>query len=78
MVDRIIVILDGAISESGTYDELISHEGPFANFLQQYMLKDDDEQEIDPEGLCVFSVGGLVGGSVGRSVGWLVGWLVGI
>ncbi|KAL4216369.1 hypothetical protein ACF0H5_024096 [Mactra antiquata] len=48
MVDRIIVLSDGVISEIGSYEELISHDGPFAQFLNQY-LQQDDEDDDDPE-----------------------------
>jgi ABC-type multidrug transport system fused ATPase/permease subunit len=30
MVDKIIVMMDGAVSEMGSYDELLSNEGAFA------------------------------------------------
>lgn len=50
MVDRIIVLNDGAISESGTYEELISRDGDFSKFLQQHIMEDAEEGE-DPEGL---------------------------
>jgi len=53
MVDRIIVLNDGTISESGTYEELISRDGDFARFLHQYIL-DDVEEEADVEGKCGF------------------------
>ncbi|KAL4216368.1 hypothetical protein ACF0H5_024095 [Mactra antiquata] len=46
MVDRIVVLSDGVISEIGSYEELMSHNGPFAQFLQQYLQEDDED---DPE-----------------------------
>ncbi|XP_052786369.1 multidrug resistance-associated protein 1-like isoform X1 [Mya arenaria] len=50
LVDRIVVLNDGIISEMGSYDELVSHDGPFAQFLLQYMLKEDEvDEEEDPE-----------------------------
>ncbi|XP_053387089.1 multidrug resistance-associated protein 1-like [Mercenaria mercenaria] len=47
MVDRIVVLNNGIISEVGSYEELIYHQGDFARFLQQYLQQDDDED--DPE-----------------------------
>lgn len=55
MVDRVIVLVDGQISEMGTYEELLSHEGAFAQFLNAYFteVKEEDEEvdlDNDPEG----------------------------
>ncbi|XP_060579428.1 ATP-binding cassette sub-family C member 3-like [Ruditapes philippinarum] len=47
MVDRIVVLNNGVISEIGSYVELISHDGDFARFLHQYFQQDDDDD--DPE-----------------------------
>ncbi|XP_061188834.1 multidrug resistance-associated protein 1-like [Saccostrea echinata] len=47
-VDEIIVLVDGKISETGSYDELLSHAGPFANFLENYLMN-VDEKEIEDE-----------------------------
>lgn len=50
MVDEIIVMLDGKISERGSYEELVSHDGPFAQFLKIYLTEmHDSEDEVDPE-----------------------------
>ncbi|KAK7499875.1 hypothetical protein BaRGS_00008966 [Batillaria attramentaria] len=51
MVDEIIVMSDGAISETGSYDQLMSHNGPFAQFLKLYLQlsEDSDNEEEDPE-----------------------------
>ena len=46
MVDKILVITNGHISETGTYEELISRNGPFANLVQTY-LENDDESDVD-------------------------------
>ncbi|XP_033725081.1 multidrug resistance-associated protein 1-like [Pecten maximus] len=46
-VDRIIVMDGGQISEIGTYEELLQHNGPFAHFLQTFLLHDDDKDEED-------------------------------
>ncbi|XP_048752639.2 ATP-binding cassette sub-family C member 3-like isoform X2 [Ostrea edulis] len=47
-VDNIIVIVNGKISESGTYDELLNHAGPFAEFLETYLM-DTDEGDVEEE-----------------------------
>ena len=49
MVDSIIVLKDGAISESGSYEELLSYNGDFSEFLQQYLQQDDTDSDEDPE-----------------------------
>ncbi|XP_013391801.1 multidrug resistance-associated protein 1-like [Lingula anatina] len=49
--DQIVVLLDGRISETGTYEELLSHNGAFAQFLKTYLTQADDEDEESDEGL---------------------------
>jgi len=41
-VDQIIVLKDGSISESGTFDELISNKGDFAEFVAEYLIEQTD------------------------------------
>lgn len=48
-VDNIIVLLNGSVSEIGSYEMLMSHDGPFAQFLKTYLISQDDDK--DPEGL---------------------------
>ncbi len=50
-MDRIVVIDQGQISEIGSYDELLSHNGPFAQFLKTFLLKEesDESEDEDPE-----------------------------
>lgn len=48
-VDCIIVMKNGVISEFGTYQELLSRNGPFAEYLRTYLEKEKDEEE-DEEG----------------------------
>ncbi|KAK3097219.1 hypothetical protein FSP39_007607 [Pinctada imbricata] len=43
-VDRIIVMVNGAVSEIGTYDELLDHAGAFAEFLQTYLTQEDSKE----------------------------------
>lgn len=51
-VDQIIVMVDGRISEVGSYTQLLAHRGAFAEFLRNYLTEQDDEalEELDPEG----------------------------
>lgn len=54
MVDTVVVMTDGYISEIGSYDELLSHDGAFAQFLKAYLTQkaeteEDDEEDEDPE-----------------------------
>lgn len=43
-MDQIFVLSDGQISENGTYDELLDHAGPFAEFLENVKNQADDFQ----------------------------------
>ena len=47
-VDNILVMKDGSITESGSYNELLAQKGAFADFLVQY-LSEKKEEELDPE-----------------------------
>nr|AJG01605.1 ATP-binding cassette sub-family C member 1 [Dreissena polymorpha] len=49
LVDTIVVIIDGKISEQGSYETLVSRDGAFAQFLKQYLTQENDEDEEDPE-----------------------------
>lgn len=51
MVDSIIVLIDGQVSEMGSYEELLSHDGAFAQFLKTYLMQDNENEaeEEDPE-----------------------------
>ncbi len=50
-VDEIIVVKDGTISESGTFEELIANKGAFAEFVAEYLIErqDDDIAKEDME-----------------------------
>lgn len=53
MVDEVLVMHDGTISERGSYEELLSHDGPFAQFLKTYLMEvADSEDEEFPECEC--------------------------
>ncbi|XP_018568578.1 multidrug resistance-associated protein 1 isoform X9 [Anoplophora glabripennis] len=46
--DSIIVIKDGEVSESGTYQELLDKKGAFAEFLLQHITEDvDTDDDLD-------------------------------
>ena len=46
----IITLVDGKISEMGSYADLLSHDGAFAEFLKNYLTEelanDDLEEEV--------------------------------
>ncbi|KAK3703287.1 hypothetical protein RRG08_017331 [Elysia crispata] len=48
-VDHILVVTDGRISESGSYEELLSHDGDFAQFLKTYLTQEEEPEDEDPE-----------------------------
>ena len=49
-VDQIVVMINGEITEVGSYDELMTHNGAFAQFLKTYLSQaDSEEEEEDPE-----------------------------
>ena len=50
-MDQILVLVDGCISERGTYRELLNKEGAFANFLKTYLEEhEESDDEDDDEG----------------------------
>ncbi|XP_025101923.1 multidrug resistance-associated protein 1-like [Pomacea canaliculata] len=49
MVDEIIVMQDGKISERGSYDYLVSNNGPFAQSLKTFLTEVADDPVEDPE-----------------------------
>lgn len=52
MVDRVVVLNDGIITEQGAHEELISRDGDFARFLQQYIIEEKEEDENE-EGVLI-------------------------
>ncbi|XP_073435917.1 ATP-binding cassette sub-family C member 3 isoform X3 [Dendrobates tinctorius] len=44
-VDHIVVIVDGQISETGSYQQLMSQNGAFSEFLRNYSYDDNVEEE---------------------------------
>ncbi|KAM9715835.1 ATP-binding cassette sub-family C member 3 isoform 2-T2 [Menidia menidia] len=45
-VDNIVVMVDGRVSEMGSYQELLTQNGAFAEFLRNYALEDITEEEV--------------------------------
>ena len=45
--DRIFVLKQGRISESGTYQELLDKKGEFSKFLEEYATKKDETASSD-------------------------------
>ncbi|XP_072168419.1 multidrug resistance-associated protein 1-like [Diadema setosum] len=48
-VDQIVVMVDGSISEVGSYQDLLDQNGAFAEFLRNYSQDVDDEEDDDVE-----------------------------
>lgn len=44
-VDQIIVIKDGEISETGSFQELLNHQGAFAKFIKTYLAECSEEED---------------------------------
>ncbi|CAG5123107.1 unnamed protein product [Candidula unifasciata] len=49
--DQIVVMTEGRISESGHYDELLSHNGVFARLIRAFLFEGDDGEDTDNEEL---------------------------
>lgn len=43
-MDRILVMVDGKISESGTYKELLEQKGAFSEFLRMHAPTENDSE----------------------------------
>ena len=48
-VDKILVMKDGRITETGSYRQLLAQKGEFADFLVQYLTEKKEAPELDPE-----------------------------
>ncbi len=49
-VDMIVVMKDGHISETGTYQQLLTHGGAFAEFLRTYINQSNSDEDSNSGG----------------------------
>ena len=49
MVDQILVLHQGQLIQVGTYEELLSKDGPFAQYLRTYLMEDDEVDDPESE-----------------------------
>ena len=50
-VDEVIVLKDGRVSEMGSYEQLLEHNGVFAEFVRTYLKEViEDLEDLDEEG----------------------------
>ncbi|XP_012941583.2 canalicular multispecific organic anion transporter 2 [Aplysia californica] len=49
LTDHIIVMDQGRITESGSYQQLMNHDGPFAEFVKTYLVEHADDEINDEE-----------------------------
>lgn len=47
--DLVVVLKDGAVSEAGTYQQLLEKKGAFAEFLLHHL---SEAERSNPEGKC--------------------------
>ena len=52
-LDQIFVMVNGRISEVGTYQELLDREGAFADFYYSCLENEDQKDEAEYEGTSV-------------------------
>ena len=50
-MDVIVVMDNGKISEVGSYEQLMAHDGAFAQFLRTYLVNTESDDESDNEGI---------------------------
>ena len=51
-----MVVVDGEISESGSYEELLSYDRAFAQFLRTYLQQQDEDEEDEERVYCLWSL----------------------
>ncbi|KAK7481440.1 hypothetical protein BaRGS_00027291 [Batillaria attramentaria] len=50
LVDVVVMVKNGHIVETGSYNQLLTHNGPFAQYLKNCLIQvDSEEEEEDPE-----------------------------
>ncbi|CAG5117053.1 unnamed protein product, partial [Candidula unifasciata] len=45
LVDTIIVLKDGEITEKGSFEQLVSHDGEFAQFLKEFFIQEAESED---------------------------------
>uniref|UniRef100_A0A4W3K651 ATP-binding cassette, sub-family C (CFTR/MRP), member 3 n=1 Tax=Callorhinchus milii TaxID=7868 RepID=A0A4W3K651_CALMI len=48
-VDHIVVLVDGRVSEQGSYQQLLERQGAFAEFLHTYAQSEEPNEELEEE-----------------------------
>lgn len=48
-VDTIVVMVGGEITEVGSYEQLLTHNGDFAQFLKTYLTTTNESSDDDDE-----------------------------
>ncbi|XP_048238817.1 multidrug resistance-associated protein 1-like [Haliotis rufescens] len=49
LVDTVVVLSEGRVTESGSYVKLMMHDGPFAQFLKYHFSTEDNDTETDED-----------------------------
>ena len=44
--DHVVVMEDGRVTESGHYEKLLAHSGPFAKLITNYLTQQDPDKEV--------------------------------
>ena len=58
--DQVVVLKNGVVVELGPYEELISHNREFAEYIAHYLMEQANESgSDDSEGACVLVAGSL-------------------
>ena len=47
---------DGRVSEVGSYEQLMAHDGAFAQFLRTYLINTESDDESDNEGTGIVQI----------------------
>jgi len=61
MVDNIVVMVNGQISEAGSYEELLSHDRAFAHYLRTRTHQQQEDSDDDEDEECMFTITYLPG-----------------
>ena len=43
------MLINGTVSEVGSYEQLLSHDGAFAHFLKTYLTERESDSEAEDE-----------------------------